>query len=60
MRFIENADLREWVKDNLRKAIFQKVGNRNGLSFSKILFFFWGGGGSGKKLHPVEPSWLSK
>ena len=25
MRYIKNAELREWVKDNLRKAIFQKV-----------------------------------
>ncbi|XP_072015271.1 uncharacterized protein [Amphiura filiformis] len=25
MRFIENLELREWVKENLRKAIFQKA-----------------------------------
>ncbi|XP_072015698.1 uncharacterized protein [Amphiura filiformis] len=25
MRYIENKDLREWVKDSLRKAIFQKA-----------------------------------
>ena len=26
MRYIESLELREWVKDNLRKTIFQKVG----------------------------------
>ena len=25
MKFIQNEDLREWVKENLKKAIFQKV-----------------------------------
>ena len=25
MRYIENYELREWVKDNLKKTIFQKV-----------------------------------
>ena len=34
MRFIENNELREWVKDNLRKTIFQKVSEKH--KFSKL------------------------
>ena len=50
MRYIENYELREWVKDNLKKTIFQKV-KVTGVNIN-YLYFLWG-----RKSHRAIDSW---